>query len=693
MKKIAAKRNESRMYDSAGISSKRKVSVVFMYLLTICLLVSACSTVKKIKDGRTAFQQKQYAIAIDYLNQDVVKAEGTDEYAEIAYLLGESYKNLNNSELSMKWYIEAAKSNYGPQAFWEMAYALKKNERYEDAILSFRRLDKMVDRRREIALEIEKCRQAQNWKSENQEHDYILEAITLNSNESDYSPSLWQGRNLVFTSDRLENGTETYAWTGNSFSDLYVSDIDDYYAVPFEEPINTEHNEGTATFSKDGAVMFYTSCYSETGDSYCKIFRSELKQSGWTKGKEAFQMRPKFLYRDPVLIENDSVLVFTSNESTGVGGHDLYYSLLEENDTWSAPELMPTYLNSTGQERFPTWEQSTKTLYYSSDFFSGLGGLDIFKTSLKDDGSWTRPENLLPPFNSSEDDYGLVYVSEEALNPTLKMKAFFTSTRGAYGNDDIYSVVEEYPEGYIPPVDTIADVTTSEEEKEEEKTFFMRIQITEKLYAIQDNPNSYVVGSRKVGGASLKITSKTSSDLLQTDGNGVVIIPIDSANSFTILAGKEGYLNNQETLIISEEETENRPDGYVFEKAITIDKVFQGIEIVIDNIYYDLDKSDIREDAKPALNKIIEILEENPKLVIELASHTDCQGPDDYNLSLSERRAASALAYIASVGSIGDDRLSSVGYGETRFEISCDCEECSEEEHQINRRTTFKVVR
>lgn len=674
----------------AQVSCRHSQKIFSLMIVLLC--VSACSTTKKIKDGRTAFQQKQYAKAVGYLEDDAARTEGTPEYAEIAYLLGESYKNLNESELSMKWYIEAAKNEYGPEAYWEMAYALKKNERYEDAILSFRRLDRLVDRRREIALEIEKCKQAQRWAQENSEHEYIVEAVVLNSDESDYAPSIWQGNKIVFTSDRLENGTDTYAWTGNSFSDIYFSDIYQYEAIPMDNRINTPSNEGTSSFTADGKTMYFTRCHSEVGDSYCKIYRAELNESGWGKPEEAFRMKPKVLYRDPVLIENDSVLIFTSNDQIGVGGHDLYYSFLIEEGVWSEPELMPTYLNTTGQERFPTWDQKSKTLYYSSDHFTGLGGLDIFKTTLKDDGSWSKPENLLPPFNSSEDDYGLVFIEEDYLDPTLKSKAFFTSTRGAYGNDDIYSIVEEYPEDYIPPADTSVTVVEVEE-PEEEKTFFLRIKVLEKLYAISDNPNSYVVGSRKIGGASVKIESETISDIYQTDGNGYIIVTMDSSMQYSLLAGKEGYLNNRDVYVVDEGQLSERPDGYVFEKEIIIDKVFEGVEIVIDNIYYDLDKSDIRDDAKPALDKIIEILDENPKLVIELASHTDCQGEDNYNLDLSERRAASALAYIKTQGAISDDRLSSVGYGETNLEISCECDDCSDEEHQINRRTTFKVIR
>ena len=229
--------------------------------------------------------------------------------------------------------------------------------------------------------------------------------------------------------------------------------------------------------------------------------------------------------------------------------------------------------------------------------------------------------------------------------------------------------------------------------EEEQKSFFLKVQVMEKLYAIKDNPNSYVVGSRKLGGASVKVLDESGSNVLEADSEGIVVVPIDSSDAVNLLAGKLGYLNKQHAFSISEEDKADKPDRFVFETAIVIDRIFEGIEIVIDNIYYDLNKDDIREDAEPALNEIIKILQENPQVKMELASHTDCRGEDDYNLDLSQRRASSAVNHIITQSDVGADRLSSVGYGETKFEISCECNSCTEEEHQINRRTTFKVIR
>ena len=652
--------------------------------ILIAVVLLGCVTTKKINDGTTAYDQKQYAVAIDMLNQEIRNHDDGEEYARISYLLGDSYRQLNDSGNSLKWFIEAAKNNYGPEAYWDLAYALKKNQRYADAILSFRRLAKYTDRQDEIRKEIEKCRKAQKWSSTSTINNYVVEAILLNSNAADYAPSLLGGNKIVFTSDRYQDDDDqTYNWTGNAFSDLYISDVNIYNAEPLIG-VNTEHNEGTAVFNLTGDIMYFTRCDSEIGDSYCKIYKSVLEGGEWTKGSLAFPPRPSINYRDPVLIENDSVLIFVSDDPTGVGGSDLYYSFLLEDGNWDVPSLMPSYLNSIGEERFPTWDGTT--LYFSSDHFAGLGGLDIFKTTLREDGSWTRPLNLLKPFNSSEDDYSYLAVAEKNLEPNVKSKKFFTSTRGAFGNDDIYEAVEYKTEEEMsspPTTDTIVI-----EEIIKTKSFFLRVSVVEKVFAMVDNPNSLIVGNKGVAEVSIKIND----EILLTDNNGVVIIPISSdTTSFIIVAGKNEYLNNRITYTITEAELDTRPDRYVFEQELEIEKLFEGVEITLDNIYYDFNEAFIREDAKPALDQLITILKNNVDIDITLASHTDCRGDDDYNQDLSHRRAVAAVEYINKAGSISSERLSAIGYGARRLELDCDCDNCSEDEHQVNRRTTFTI--
>lgn len=657
--------------------------------LFVLSLFLACSLSKSIKDGRSAYQQKQYYKAIQFLESEIKNYTEGAEYAELSYLLGDSYKNVNDSDNSLKWFIQAAKNNYGAEAFWEMAYALKKKERYEDAILSFQRLLQMTNgRENDIRKEIEKCRIARRWNNVAGDHDYELDALMFNSPQSDYAPYLLDGRYMLFTSDRLsQESEEIYEWTGNAFSDLYIADLSNNNVEPFNNIVNTKANEGAGALNSTKTELYFTRCHSETGDSYCKIMKSELINGQWTNGTPAFNMKPNVNYGDPVLIENDDVLIYTSNDPMGIGSHDLYYSVKEEDGTWSDPDLMPPYLNSIGSERFPRWYDST--LYYSSDFFPGLGGLDIFKTRLNPDGTWTQPENLLAPINSSEDDYSYVIVPDEYLEMNVKKKVYFTSTRGVFGNDDLYSLTEFKSKDEL--------IIVSDTVKEEvaidipiDKSFFLEIQVKEKMYAVPTNPNSYIVGLRNVMGASVRFTTPSREDIFITKENGTILVPVDTGLVYDILVGRSGYLNNGQVFRIVEE-YHDLEDGQVFTVEIEIERIFEGVEIVLDNIYYDYNESFIREDAKPSLDYLIKILQDNPAIKIQLSSHTDCRGEEDYNNTLSQARANSAIDYINDHGNIRRERLSAVGFGESNPEIDCECDKCSEEEHQINRRTTFSI--
>ncbi len=664
-------------------NSKWWIGLFFLW----AMMMGSCSLSKPIKDGRTAHQQKQYAKAVEMLTEEIGGRTEGEEYAELSYLLGESYKYLNDSENSLKWYIEAAKNDYGPESYYEMAYMLKKNERYQDAITTFQRLGRLTQgRENEIRKEIDKCRQALRWSQNDISQNWEIDALPINSEQSDYAPYLLDNQYLVFTSDRLTG--DTYEWTGNGFSDLYVYDIEGKELIPFTDEINTAANEGTACFNADGTEIFFTRCYSEIGDSYCRIYRSELINGKWSEAEEPFSMKPRVNYGDPVLIKNDSILIFTSDDPTGVGAQDLYYSLRLEDNAWTNPDLMPSYLNTIGEERFPRWDG--ESLYYSSDFLAGLGGLDIFKTTLNPDRSWTNPENMMAPINSAEDDYAYVEVLKEGLPDNMKKLAFFTTTRGVFGNDDIYQIAEyKKPEDYEVEEEPEEEIAI-EEPDEAPKDLYLLVTVVEKIYAVADNPNSFVVGKRPVAEASVKFTNPQGEELLSTKEDGTILVPIDTSTIYGFLAGKRGYLNNGVDYQITED-YDDLVDDQVLSLEIEIDQLFTGVDITLENIYYDYNQSYIRDDAKPSLNALIKILKDNPAISIQLASHTDCRGEDDYNLQLSKDRAASAISYIQEQGGIDADRLSSIGYGETLPEITCECDDCTEEEHQINRRTTFRV--
>jgi outer membrane protein OmpA-like peptidoglycan-associated protein len=345
---------------------------------------------------------------------------------------------------------------------------------------------------------------------------------------------------------------------------------------------------------------------------------------------------------------------------------------------------MPPSINTLGNERFPT--AYNDTLFFSSDFFLGLGGLDIFKTYLRSDNSWSTPENVGIPFNSSYDDFGLI------ISPFVKdyvaMEGYFSSDRAGAGKDDIYYFVKRSEQ----KVKTEKEPEVEDETEEElEVMTILSIKVTEKSFAIENDPNSLVLGQRPVENATLIVQDSKERKTLKTDSKGNVLLEIQPDSFYQFLAGKKDYLNSKATFSMSESDITISEGVQTFNLRMEIERIFPEVEITLDNIYYDFNESFIREDAKPALNHLFQILANNPTVQIQLSSHTDCQGDDDYNDALSQRRAESAIQYIISQG-IDPTRISAVGYGESRLAIECICDDCTEDEHQMNRRTTFMVV-
>ena len=657
----------------------------FIYLFFVPLFIAfSCSTTKDIKDGRTAFESKQFSVAAQLLETEFEGEEDQIKQAEIAYLIGESYRRNNETRPSLKWYDKAVELGYGPEALYEMGYSLKKIEKYSLSARYFEEMLKGSARANEIKKEISKSREAEKLKSLIVNESIEIASLDLNTPASEYSPYLLSQTELVFTSDQSKGEDENYKWTGRGFSDLIVYNLTSHTKSSLSDAINTPQNEGAATFSKDRTKMFFSRCFDEERDHYCKILVSERDGNHWSDGKPVFPMDPKLNYRDPVLIENDSVLIFSCDDPRGYGGNDLYYSAVEDEGLWSSPDLMPPSINTIGHERFPTADSDT--LYFSSDHFLGLGGLDIFKTYLRDDNSWSTPENIGVPFNSSDDDFG--FIVSRYPRDFVEIEGYFTSDRAGKGKDDIYHFMRRSDKKIEEVVEDLPEIV---EEEEKEIITLLAIKVVEKNYAIADDPNSLILGKKLVPSAIIIYHENGDDFRIETDENGTGLLQVTQEKNYEFLTGKKDYLNSKDKFSFTEADVTIDDGVKTFNLEVEIDRIFHDVEITLDNIYYDFNESFIREDAKPALNDLQEILVNNPQLKIQLSSHTDCQGTDDYNIDLSQRRAEAAIDYIISLGT-APSRISAVGYGETRLAIECLCEQCTEEEHQLNRRTTFKVI-
>ncbi len=647
----------------------------------LCIALSACSYTEKIRDGKTAYERKQYAVAVKMLGKEYEKAKTRVERGRIALLLGESYRELHKNEQAIRWYQIAYDNQAGVDALREQAYALKRMERYREAMQAFKELGIEIGSPYEYRREIQACEVAQGWK-DLKYPEYRVELLEFNTNYADYAPVLYRDNQLVFTSDRsTSTGEDTYNWTGNRFSDLFVVNLSSLQVSRFDERVNTSNNEGTAVFNRDFTEMYFTRCDGgKREDAYCKIMMSRWRNNAWTTPEPLEFIQERINYGHPALSADGRELYFSCNHPDGWGGYDIWVT--ERTATgWGEPKLLGRSVNTVGNEKFPVMDADT--LYFSSDFHTGMGGLDIFKTYKMGNGNWAPPYNLKPPINSGADDFGLV-IDHKATTPDGVLQVgYFTSNRmDGLGNDDIYRFEKIVP----PPVET---PPVSEEGKVYK--MLLDVYVLEKIFQDPTNPNSRVLGRKLLADAKVELKIGKETRTFTSDGEEPITIELTPESAYAFLASHPGYLSNAanfSTKGIAEDP--NNPKQR-FELEIVLDKIFIGKEIRLENIYYDFDKWDIRDDAKPTLDALAENLRLNPDIRIRLASHTDCRGSDSYNTDLSQKRAQSAVDYLISKG-IDPVRLVAKGYGESQPEVNCACARCTEDQHQQNRRTTFAIL-
>lgn len=652
------------------------------YILTILslaiLMASACTYTQKVKDGDFAYDRKQYAVAIDLLKKEHKKAKSRTEKGKKAFLIGESYRMLNQPANASDWYKRAYDNGYGVDALREYAYTLKAMQQYEEAMKAFKELGIEIGSPYEYRREIAACKVALGWQGEKSKA-YTAIPAEFNSQGADYAPTLYQNRQLVFTSDRgISTGDETYNWTGNDFSDLFVADIETKSVELFDNQINTPYNEGTAVFNSDFTEMYFTRCFGEKKEDYfCKLMVSKRSGDSWAVPAALNFVQEGVNYGHPALSADGQLLFFSCNSEEGWGGYDIWVSQRTA-DGWDEPKLMGRSINTAGNEKFPYLDGDT--LYFSSDWHPGMGGLDIFKTWRMPNGAWVPVKNLKPPINSGSDDFGLVIDPAGKKTGDVLEVGYFTSNRpDGTGNDDIYRY-----EKRVPPPEPEPEVAI-------EYKLILEGYVVEKIYAEPGNPDSKVLGRKPLADSKVKVNFGDEVKEFTVGEDGFFTFEMSEDTDYQFTGSHEGYLTAETSFSTRGIGQDPGTPVQTFEVEIELDRIFVNREIVLEDIYYDFDKWDIRDDAKPTLNQLARNLELNPEIRIELSSHTDCRGNDRYNEDLSQKRAQSAVDYLVSRG-ISVERLQAKGFGEGVPKVDCLCSRCTEEEHQQNRRTAFKIL-
>lgn len=646
--------------------------------IIVCLLLTAvaagCRT-PKLSEADAQFQRGEYydaSVTYKKVYNKLRKKEERPQRGEVAFKMGRCYRLLNMSARASAAFQNALRYEYPDSTtHFMLAQALHADGKYAAALRSY---DKYLEFCPDDSLAIncaEGCRTAQEIRARGSRY-VVKQAKLFNSRRADFCP-MYLGADcdqIYYTSTTEKaTGDKKSEITGMKNADVFFSKKNEKGEweppEPVEGELNTEFDEGIVAFSPDAQTMYLTKARRElNAPTSVEIYTSTRSDAKWSAPVK-FEITADTLstFGHPAVSPDGEYLYFVSDMPGGYGGKDIWRISLKERQG-SLVNLGPD-INTEGNDDFP-YVRSDGSLYFSSDGHPGMGGLDIFRATAVGDPADLRwkVENMGFPINSAGDDFGITFGKGE--------DGFFSSNRGdARGYDHIYSF--EYD-----PVRITIEGLVMDKDEEPVKNAIIRI-----------------VGN---DGSNQK-------EVARDDGS--FSFALQRGVKYVMLAGAKGYLNQKQ---------EFASDSTMEDANYWVEFILPSISkpSVVENIFYDYDKADLRPESKTALNELIAVLHDNPNVTIEMASHTDRWGSDAYNINLSERRAKSVVDYLVENG-ISRDRLQPHGYGKSRPKtvtkriarlypqfkegdilteefIKTLSEEDQQAADQINRRTEFSVL-
>ncbi|WP_445736673.1 OmpA family protein [Mariniflexile sp.] len=630
-------------------------------ILILAFSTSILVAQKKLADK--FFDNYGYVKASELYAEAVKKGDSSEH---VLTRLGDSYYNNSDSKNAVIWYSKAVNKydKIAPEYLFKYIQTLKSVGNYAEASTWMKKLvaiqSKNVSTREYDADLVEKYNDLLSI-----DNTSIIEVVNLpfNTPQSDFG-SYIHNNQLFFASATGSNGSKVYAWNKEPFLDLYQISVEENDSgLTFGNPgyiksskINSDYHEASVAITNDGKTIYFTRDnmkrnskldYDKKGTTHLKIYKATLVDGSWENIKELPFNDEVFSTGHPALSPDNKKLYFVSDMDGGFGQTDIYEVDILENDKFSKPKNLGDKINTQGREMFPFIGKDS-IFYFSSDGHLNLGLLDIFKSNILKDPT-AEAENLGAPYNSGYDDFAFF------IDPSNKSKrGYFSSNRPeGKGNDDIYTF---YPRECAQIIRGTA-----------------RDKVTNDL----------------LNGVSVKLLDKNGKLIKEvfTDENGAYEFSTNCNHQVTVLGSKPNYLDDSKDLAL------NDTDGTISTVDLMLDPLIKGNQIAVNPIYFDFDKSNIRTDAEYELEKVIDVLRIHPNMSIKIESHTDSRGSEKYNMKLSEQRAKSSRDYIVSRG-IDSNRIeSATGYGETKLINGCDdSKKCTEEEHQLNRRTQFIIL-
>jgi outer membrane protein OmpA-like peptidoglycan-associated protein len=596
---------------------------------------------------------------------------------EANFRIAEAYRLSNRAKEAKPYYEAAIKSKYrGEEAFYYLAFSLKASGDYSGAERQLKRYLNMAQDEELIARaekELDNIIKIVLLEEKGSYYD-VKNLTVINTPYAEYSP-VYKNANIFFTSNRF--GGKTYSATGTGFTNIYRAKtkgarVDTESIELLGDDLNTTNaNDGTLAFSPDGKTIVFAkgNTGKRKGTADVNLYISRYRNKAWSEPRMLSISKPDTWDSSPCFSRDGRTIYFSSlrDDPQAQGGLDLYSARMDRRGRFSGVKNLGAQINTSGDDVFP-YISNDGHLYFSSTGHAGFGGLDLFVAKRK--GGEITIENLGKPMNSSSDDFGINLFKAD--------RGFFASNRPeGMGDDDIWTFVNDDPN--LKTVNYFLEGVTMSHDSEDKPYILANVKVL--LIDFQQNIlDEMVVGAD--GKFNFRVYENENYELMaEKQGKDATEFFVTRLNYTTI--GRS----------IPQEELTQLITDVTFDTLLVLEKIILEKAIVLENIYYDFNKWNIRASAAQELDKLVDILIDNPEINIELSSHTDSVDTEAYNIRLSQRRAESAVSYIIQAG-ISPTRITAKGYGETQPIARNTNPDGTDnpEGRQKNRRTEFKVT-
>ena len=619
----------------------RKIYLIVSFVIASGLL-SAQNKETKIADK--LFDRYEY---VDAANEYLKLTQNGEGDTYVFKQLADSYYAIFNTKEAVKWYAKAVAQKQDAETYYKYAQMLKSEGNYAESDKQMKQFASMAPNDQRAKAFTSNPNYLPTLKGQTKLFD--VSKSDISSDKTDFGAVLTNDNSVYFSSAR-NTSRRNSNWNEEPYLDLYKATynsngtISEAVAV---DNLNTKWHDGPASISADGKTMYYGS-ESFNEKEYIKdkakkskfgkiyLYKATLEGGKWTNSKPLPFNNAAYDVRNPSLSKDGKTLYFSSNMPGGFGAEDIWKVAIN-GDSYGTPENLGSKINTAANESFPFITEDN-VLYFSSNGKEGFGGLDVFKIDLN---KGTEAINVGAPVNTEKDDFSFTY-------NTNKKVGFFSSNRA--GNDDIFKA---------DPVCAVQAIAV-----------------------VKDAKTGAIIEQAKV----VLVDAKEKTVSTQTTAiNGKASFGVNCNTAYSFQVSKQGY----ESGVFGVAKTDG--GEVVVEALLTpIMPIITEKEVILQPIYFEYDKSNITQEGASELDKLVQVMNENPTMVIFAKSHTDNRGTDRYNLNLSERRAKSTVQYLVSKG-ISKDRISGQGFGESEPKVTCD--NCTEEQHAQNRRSEFLIVK